>query len=120
MIDRIVLATDGSASVRRCVETTVDLARRCDATIHAVYVGADPGETLTAVADATPQPVETATLSGAPAAAITTYATDVDADVVALGTRGRHGDHRFLLGSVAETVVAECPVPVLTVRQQSQ
>jgi nucleotide-binding universal stress UspA family protein len=36
---------------------------------------------------------------------------------VALGTRGRHGENRLLLGSVAEAVVRACPVPVLTVRQ---
>lgn len=37
--------------------------------------------------------------------------------VVATGTRGRDGEHSFLLGSVAERVVRTCPVPVLTVRQ---
>ena len=34
-----------------------------------------------------------------------------------MGTRGRHGEHSFLLGSVAESVVRRCPTPVLTVRQ---
>jgi nucleotide-binding universal stress UspA family protein len=37
--------------------------------------------------------------------------------MVAMGTRGRHGENRFLVGSVAEQVVRTCPVPVLTVRQ---
>lgn len=119
MIERVVLATDGSASVQRCVETTIDLSERCDATIHAVYVGEDPGDALATIDAATAQPVETATLSGDPAAAIVDYATDQAADLVALGTRGRHGQHRFLLGSVAETIVKESPIPVLTVRQQA-
>lgn len=118
MFDRIVLATDGSASVRRCIETAVDLAERADATLHAVYVGASPGDALATVEAATTQAVETATLTGDPAAAIVSYAVAHDADVIALGTRGRHGAHRFLLGSVAEAVVEESPVPVLTVRQQ--
>jgi hypothetical protein len=34
-----------------------------------------------------------------------------------MGTRGRHGENRFLIGSVAEQVVRSCPMPVLTVRQ---
>ncbi|MFC6724764.1 universal stress protein, partial [Halobium palmae] len=45
------------------------------------------------------------------------YAREEDADLVATGTRGRHGENRFLIGSVAERVVRTCPVPVLTVRQ---
>jgi len=45
------------------------------------------------------------------------YAGKHDADLVATGTRGRHGEHSFLLGSVAEAIVRRCPVPVLTVRQ---
>lgn len=54
---------------------------------------------------------------GRPAAEISNYAREVDADAVAMGTRGRHGENRFLIGSVAERVVRTCPVPVLTVRQ---
>jgi nucleotide-binding universal stress UspA family protein len=45
------------------------------------------------------------------------YADDNDADVIAMGTRGRHGDHAFLLGSVAEGIVRHSKTPVLTVRQ---
>jgi len=54
---------------------------------------------------------------GRPAAEISKYAREIDADVVAMGTRGRHGENRFLIGSVAERVVRTCPIPVLTVRQ---
>ncbi len=38
------------------------------------------------------------------------------ADVVVLGTHGRRGVGRMLLGSDAEQVVRSCPVPVLLVR----
>ncbi|TPQ29783.1 MULTISPECIES: universal stress protein [Cupriavidus] len=38
------------------------------------------------------------------------------AELVVLGTHGRHGVSRLLLGSVAESLARQCPVPVLLVR----
>jgi nucleotide-binding universal stress UspA family protein len=138
MIDTVVVATDGSASVERAVAVALDLADRFDAAVHALYV-VDTGEVesspeavrdevrealerqgeeaLGAVADRTDREVTTAVREGRPPAVISEYAREVDADVVATGTRGRHGENRFLVGSVAERVVRTCPVPVLTVRQ---
>jgi nucleotide-binding universal stress UspA family protein len=43
-------------------------------------------------------------------------AKEVDADLIVMGTHGRRGVSRALLGSVAETVVRTAPCPVLTVR----
>ena len=40
----------------------------------------------------------------------------VGADLVIMGTHGRRGVPRLLLGSVAEKIVRTSPVPVLTVR----
>jgi nucleotide-binding universal stress UspA family protein len=65
------------------------------------------------------QDVVTAVREGEPADEIIEYAEEYDADVIATGTRGRHGDHAFLLGSVAEAIVRRSPIPVLTVRQLS-
>ncbi len=48
-------------------------------------------------------------------AAILWYATEADADLLVVGTHGRSGLSRLLLGSVAEAVVASAPCPVLTV-----
>lgn len=138
MIDTLVIATDGSESVGRAVDVALDVASRFDASVHALYVLEesevesapeavreemhdaleDRGETaVDAVADAADGDVRTAVREGRPPAEISRYARDVDADVVATGTRGRHGENRFLIGSVAERVVRTCPVPVLTVRQ---
>jgi nucleotide-binding universal stress UspA family protein len=143
MFDTIVVATDGSDSVRRAVEVAIDVAVRFDAEVHAVYV-VDSGEVestpdevrddlrealddrgaaaIDQVSDAATAadadlPVSTEVREGRPAAEISDYAQAVDADVVTMGTRGRHGENRFLIGSVAERVVRTCPIPVLTVRQ---
>jgi nucleotide-binding universal stress UspA family protein len=43
-------------------------------------------------------------------------AEEVHADLIIIGTHGRRGLSRALLGSVAESVVRSAPVPVLTVR----
>ncbi len=138
MIGSLVVATDGSASVGRAVEVALDVARRFDADVHALYV-IDEGDVTSSpesvreefrnglqergedavgeVADAAERPITTAVREGRPAPAIVAYARDVDADAVAMGTRGRHGENRFLIGSVAESVVRTAPMPVLTVRQ---
>jgi nucleotide-binding universal stress UspA family protein len=54
--------------------------------------------------------------SNAPADAIVDYAKNVAIDLIVLGTHGRGGVSRLLLGSVAERVVRTAPCPVLTVR----
>lgn len=48
--------------------------------------------------------------------AIVDYADDGDCDLVAVGSHGRDGVSRVLLGSVAETVVRRSSTPVLVVR----
>jgi len=55
-------------------------------------------------------------LDGEPADAIVRAAEDGKADVLVLGTHGRGGVARLVLGSVAARVVATAPCPVLTVR----
>jgi nucleotide-binding universal stress UspA family protein len=55
-----------------------------------------------------------------PTEAITRYATDEKVDLIVLGTHGRHGVSRLLMGSVAEKVVRSAPCPVLTVRRQER
>lgn len=145
MFETVVISTDGSRSAARGVRAALDLAGRFDATVHALYVvdtdevSASPSQVRddidqalrtagdqalafveeTAVAEATTsQPeVVTAIREGTPETEIISYAKSVDADVIAMGTRGRHGEHAYLLGSVAEAVVRRSPIPVLTVRQ---
>ncbi len=60
--------------------------------------------------------IETVTLVGRPRREIVQYATEEDIDHIVLGSRGRTGLRRVLLGSVAESVLRRSPVPVTIVR----
>ncbi|KOX98012.1 MULTISPECIES: universal stress protein [Halorubrum] len=146
MFDTIVVATDGSDSVGRAVSVAVDVAARFDAEVHAVYVvdagevesspdtvredlrdalddqGRDALDRVSAAAHERDGDLDVTieVREGRPASEIDAYARSVDADLVAMGTRGRHGENRFLIGSVAERVVRTCPIPVLTVRQLTE
>jgi len=51
-----------------------------------------------------------------PAHVLAQLASDTEADLILVGTHGRRGLTRFLLGSVAEAVVRLAPCPVLVVR----
>ena len=52
--------------------------------------------------------------------AILKAANAVHADLIVIGTHGRRGLSRMLLGSVAEDVLRRAPCPVLTVRLEGQ
>jgi nucleotide-binding universal stress UspA family protein len=60
--------------------------------------------------------VETVMEVGRPSRTIVTYIEDHDVDHVVMGSHGRSGMTRILLGSVAESVVRRSPIPVTIVR----
>lgn len=60
--------------------------------------------------------VEIRVMDGYPADAIGRMTTSANAALIVMGTHGRTGFNRWMLGSVAERVLRESPVPVLTVR----
>jgi nucleotide-binding universal stress UspA family protein len=55
-------------------------------------------------------------VEGAPVDEILHMAKEIGCDVIVLGTHGRSGVGRVLLGSVAEGVVRKAPCPVLTIK----
>lgn len=63
--------------------------------------------------------VKAEVLRGVPSLAITEAARARHADLIVIGTHGRGGISRFILGSVAQKVIATAPCPVLTVRAAS-
>ncbi|MUW15235.1 universal stress protein [Halorubrum sp. CBA1125] len=132
----ILVPTDGSACASAALDRAVALAARTDATVHVLsivpvndvgiggYSGVDAlvDEAEDRVADAAAvareagvDATETVEVGTSAARGIRAAVADRDVDLVAVGTHGRTGVGRYLLGSVAERVVRTSPVPVLTV-----
>jgi len=63
-------------------------------------------------------PVDTAARPGAPGEAILAAADALGADMIMMGTHGRRGVARLVLGSIAEHVIRRASVPVTTLRTQ--
>jgi nucleotide-binding universal stress UspA family protein len=78
----------------------------------AKYAEAHPGA-------ATFPRVHTHVRLGAAADEIAELATDLEADLVVVGTHSRRGMERLLIGSVAERVVRLAPCPVVVVREKA-
>jgi nucleotide-binding universal stress UspA family protein len=58
-------------------------------------------------------------LAGPPATGIVKAATHGSADMVVIGSHGRSGLERIVLGSVADAVIRNAPCPVLVVRAKA-
>jgi nucleotide-binding universal stress UspA family protein len=65
-------------------------------------------------------PVQVATAQGSPPAPITAFAEAIEAGLIVMSTRGQSGLSRWLMGSVADSVVRSANVPVLLVRSRKQ
>lgn len=138
MYERILVPTDGGDGTETVIEHAVGVAAE-GAAVHGLYVvdvGASrAGERDTDVAvadrheegdravDAVAEAARTAGLEavtdvveGDPHREIVAYADEADVDLVVMGTRGRTGRDRVVLGSVTERVVGSVGVPLLTVQ----
>ena len=59
-------------------------------------------------------------LQGNPSQEILKYAEEMKADLIVIGSRGRTGIEKLLLGSVAEKVVLQSPIPVLLIKGEGE
>jgi nucleotide-binding universal stress UspA family protein len=86
------------------------------ALVETFYTEADRRlTTLVEEAHATDLVRERLIVTGQPAAAIMSWAVAKQAQLIIIGTHGRHGVTRFFMGSVAERVLREAPCAVLVV-----
>ncbi|MFT4884283.1 MAG: nucleotide-binding universal stress UspA family protein [Natronomonas sp.] len=142
MYDDILVPTDGSTCSMAAVEEAIDHANAHDAQLHLLYVvdetrvpdGDQPelydtleAEGEEAIADARARAkaadvrsIRAAIGAGAPHEVILEYADDNEIDLIVMGTHGRSGLERALLGSVTERVLRTADQPVLTVRESEK
>ena len=141
MYDTILLPTDGSEGTADAVEQAFDLAKNYDATVHALYVidlkevnaiehtfdttmytekfraeGESALDELSQRGEDAGVDVVTVIREGIPHEVILDYCDEEAVDLVVMGTHGRTGLGRYLLGSVTEKVVRLSDIPVLTTR----
>ena len=140
MYSRIVLPTDGSPNAEAAAKRAINLASHFDADLSVIAViesgplgslslpgqKQSPESSLTEAAEsfvadlvsdaeAHNLTVTKEILHGLPVSEICTYAEEIDADLIVMGSRGSGGFDRMLLGSVAEGVSRYVDIDVLLV-----
>ena len=140
MSDRILVPYDGSTPAEEALEYAFETFP--DASVTALYVvpipegywtafeesddefssddvedrGRDVLETATELAAEHDRDIETTVVVGQPAREIVTRAEENPYETIVMGSHGREGVSRILLGSIAGTVVRRSPIPVVVVR----
>ncbi len=145
LFKQILIATDGSEYTKNAVDYGIDLAKNAGAKLHAIYVvdtaafasipmdaawesmyellrqeGDEATKYVADKAQAEGLVVERNTIEGHPAEEIIKYAEKNSISLIIMGTLGKSGLDRFLLGSVAEKVVRTSKIPVLVVRGKNK
>ncbi|WP_262180138.1 universal stress protein [Haloarcula laminariae] len=152
MYENILIPTDGSDTANVAVSHAVDLAKKYNARLHALYVvdvdavnlslgteqidrirqgnfgemhelQEDADDATGAVVDAAAEhdvAVHEEVRVGTPHDVIAGYADNQDIDLVVMGSHGRSGVRRALLGSVTERVLRSTHVPVLVVDEHEE
>ena len=148
MFKRILVPVDGSGTSERGLAEAIKIAKSQRATVHLLHVVdervllqsigggvieidrllaslRDSGHQILAAAQAKARKSQvhsTAILAenvvNSVAGVIVGQAKKLRADVIVLGTHGRRGIRRIVMGSDAEEVVRTTPVPVLLVRSR--
>lgn len=140
LFENILVPTDGSKQAQAAVDHGLDIARTYDATFHALHVldrrayASRPGNTwddlreamedsgktllenVRSKAEQNEMTFVTDTRHGVPHQAIQEYIDERGIDLVVMGTHGRSGIERQIIGSVTERVLRSSSIPVLTIR----
>jgi nucleotide-binding universal stress UspA family protein len=139
LFERILVATDGSERSRAAVRKGIEIARACGSALHVIYV-IDESAFTSGQADVIPEDlylnlqaegesavgqakriaegmqVNAHVLSGKPAQVITGFAARNGVDLIVVGSLGKTGLERLLLGSTAEKIIRTAGCMVLVVK----
>lgn len=140
MFEKILVATDGSEHGEKAAKIAIELAKLSGGTVTAIYVAdtsrtshlpddmllfsirelllKEGNEALDFVENQAKEAgvnFERALVEGNPGEEIINYAKKNETDIIIMGSVGRTGMDKFLLGSVAEKVVRNSRIPVLTI-----
>ena len=142
---KIMVATDGSELAKKAVDSAIEIAKSSNAKLYAVHVialgdyyssmplsidvewmkameehlriqGKEAIDYVENAGRAANVEVEPVILEGNPANEIVDFAEKNDIDLIVMGTQGKTGIQRFLIGSVAENVVRHSIKTVLVVK----
>jgi nucleotide-binding universal stress UspA family protein len=140
----IVIATDGSENSQRAISYGIKIAKLSGATVYALHVvdtsfvsqswtagkgimyealkkdGQKATFKVKECGEASGVEVKETLLEGHPSNEIIDFAENNNIDLIVMGTLGKTGLDRYLMGSVAEKVVRNSKVPVLVVRAEEQ
>ncbi|AYK15312.1 MAG: universal stress protein [Methanosarcina flavescens] len=141
---QILIATDGSETANEAADFAMEMFGCSGAKVYAVYVidttpyrsipldkiwsketldeleraGLEATSYVEKIGKAAGAEVETRVLRGHPAEKIVTFAEDNNVDMIVVGSLGKGGYEKVVLGSVSEKVVRHARVPVLVVRER--
>lgn len=138
MYDSILVPVDESEVSQHVVAHALELAAAVDASVHVLHIarlaeaknidarrieqgqlysdleemGTELIESILPPADETTVPITRSVMFGRPDKQILKYIATEAPDLVIMGSQGKTGIERFILGSVAENVARRSPVPV--------
>jgi nucleotide-binding universal stress UspA family protein len=145
---KIMVATDGSELVKKAIDAAIEMSKFSQAKLYAIHViplgdfyssmppsidaewieimqehlRVEAEEAVAYVENAGKAAnieVEPVILEGKPAIEIVDFAEKNDIDLIVMGTHGKTGIERLLIGSVAGNVVRHSKKPVLVVRGET-
>ncbi|AKB58727.1 universal stress protein [Methanosarcina barkeri] len=141
---QVIIATDGSETANEAADFGIEMIGCSGAKVYAVYVidttpyrsvpldkiwsdkvlgefekeGREATSYIEKIGKAAGVEVESRVLKGHPAEKIVTFAEDNNIDMIIMGSLGKSGYERVLLGSVSEKVIRHAKIPVLVVRER--
>jgi len=125
----ILVATDGSRYSKAAVREAISIAKRCNSRLIAVSVAYSDGEIKSAqdnvqmaveLASQESIKIEGAAVIGKSYEAIVDMAKQKQADLIVVGSHGRRGLERLLMGSVTERVIGHSGIAVLVIKAKER